>query len=147
MLLTLLEWVWYAAELYALTVLLICLFVPSVFRTSNWRKALWILLKQGKPLPFLGFLAVSVFSMITRTLCFLDTLLFPGLKDVEKEFFEQPGKLIFVLGHPRSGTTNIQNAISSIDNCFTGTLADVICISLVQKYMLQPFVSAVNFIL
>ena len=141
------EWLWLIARVYVVSIVVISVFLPRVFRTDNWRQAVWIVLKQGKPLPILGILFLSVYALVTRTLCSLDYVLFPGLKQVEREFFERPGKLVFVLGHPRSGTTNIQNAISSLDNCFTGTITDVVCNSLIQKYMLQPFGNAINFLL
>ena len=37
----------------------------------------------------------------------IEDYIFPGLKTIDKEFFMQPNKMVFVTGHARSGTTNV----------------------------------------
>ena len=81
-----LDYTWFAIKCYFLAILLISLLVPSVFQTTNWRKASWIILKQAKPLPILGLITLSLYAVFTRTLMFVENFLFPGLRQVEKEF-------------------------------------------------------------
>ena len=105
------------------------------------------LLKERKPAHLIKFAIMSLTFVTSRTLMVIEDFVFPGLKEIEKEWLDQPGKVIFVLGHPRSGTTNIQSALVSHPDCFSGQVSDIIFASLIQKYAMQPFLFLVDFIL
>jgi hypothetical protein len=138
---------WTLTKWYYLAILVISVACPSYFHTEPWLRLVIVLVKNKEWKQILGLIVSSIYTVAVRTFLVLDTLLFPGIKDVEKEFFEKPGKLIFVLGHPRSGTTNIHSALITHPNCIHGEMTDLFFPSLLQKYFSQPFAFLVNFIL
>ena len=111
---------WTLTKWYYLAILVISVAFPSYFHTEPWLRLVTVLVKNKEWKQILGLIVSSIYTVAVRTFLVLDTLLFPGIKDVEKEFFEKPGKVIFVLGHPRSGTTNIHSALNSHPNCING---------------------------
>ena len=68
----------------------------------------------------------------------IEDWIFPSLKDIEREFFTQPNKLVFITGHARSGTTNLHHALSAIEGVTTGIMFDLMFPSLILKYINTP---------
>jgi len=84
--------------------------------------------------------------MVNRFLMAIEDILFPGIDEYAKEVFTQPNKLVFILGHQRSGTTNVHKALSSINGVTTGTQFDLIFPSLILKYVFSHLASGVNWL-
>lgn len=143
---TLIATLWLIFQWYTLTIFTVSLLMPSVFHTDNWRKCLKIIAVK-RPVALIGFLLISLLSMVNRTLMCIEDILFRKLRTIEKEYFTKPGKIIFVLGHPRSGTTNLQKGVSSAEGCITGKVVDTIVPSLLLKYATKPFMAFVQLII
>ncbi len=82
-----------------------------------------------------------------RFLIVLEDLVIPSLKQIEHDLFNTPNRVIFVFGHPRSGTTNIHKGLSSLDGVATGHFYDILMSSLTMKYLCYPIVALLDKIL
>jgi hypothetical protein len=91
------------------------IFLPSVFHTKDVKKIVWIIGKEGKIGSVFAFAFVVVLSILNRTMVMVEDYLFPSLRRIEEEYFNKPNKIVFILGHPRSGTTNIHKAVSGLN--------------------------------
>jgi hypothetical protein len=76
----------------------------------------------------------------------IEDFIFPSLEEIEKEFFTKPNRLVLVLGHPRSGTTNVQKSLCSLPNSINGTQFDLMAPSLLMKYAVTPLRRVVNWL-
>ena len=74
----------------------------------------------------------------------VEDLLFPKIAQVTRDFFEKPGKVVLILGHPRSATTNLQKSMMSAPYTTGGNQYDLVFPSLILKYLCWPFRGLVN---
>ena len=130
--------VWISAEV-------VCkLIFPEYFMTTNYVLAIKRLFKQGNYKRLALTLFMSQLYQWNRFLINLEELLIPGLTKIEHDLFNTPNRVIFVFGHPRSGTTNIHKALSSLDGVATGHYYDILMSSLTMKYLCYPIVSLLD---
>jgi len=107
-----------------------------------WYKGSSRLLMQGRVFDFLVYCALSCLAFVNQTLMALEDVVFRDL--ALTDFSSESGKLVFILGHQRSGTTNVHKAVSSLQGCTTGTLFDLLFPSLLLKYTLRPMAGLLN---
>jgi omega-hydroxy-beta-dihydromenaquinone-9 sulfotransferase len=80
-------------------------------------------------------LAGPLYPRTTRFFFRLDEILYPGLADVSVE------QAIFIMGHPRSGTTYLQQLIGMTDAFAMFKTWQIVFPSIVQRKIARPFVS------
>ena len=122
-------------------------FDQELLHTETWWMAFFHLIKTGQLLWLCIHLLVTPWAILNRTLIVLEEFLVPKLQRIDFEFFQTPNKLVFVLGHPRSGTTNTQKSLSSINDCIWETYFDVVFPSLTLKYLFYPLFQIFNYLL
>lgn len=104
-----------------ITFLLVVFLVPSYFQSHLFVLGVTTFIKKGKLLSFTSFVLLAAVCALNRSLMTLEDVLFPGLAKVADEYFTKRNRLVFVIGHQRSGTTNVHKAVSSLASCTTGT--------------------------
>lgn len=82
--------------------------------------------------------------MTFMTAQWVERICLPGLARIEQEFFNQPNRLVFVCGHPRSGTTNLQKSLVSRPHVVHGHMIDFLLTPLALKYLLFPVARIFN---
>jgi hypothetical protein len=87
---------------------------------------------------------ISPLSFVNRFFICLEDWLVPSLKQIEHDLVNTPNRVIFVFGHPRSGTTNIHKGLSSLAGVATGHYYDILMPSLTLKYLCYPIVALLN---
>lgn len=91
------------------------------------------------------FLISNNINMWCRFWIMIEDVIFAStFEKIEKEFFQQENKMVFVAGHPRSGTTNVQKASTSIGNTISSTFFDQIFPSLIMKYPMMLIVRTLD---
>lgn len=101
---------------------------------STWTRALRcgrLLLGQGDVAGLMLLCVLCLFSALNGLLMALEDLLVPGLASLPLE------RVIFILGHHRSGTTNLHKALRPHPNLRTGTMFDALFPSLVLKRLFR----------
>lgn len=72
-------------------------------------------------------------------ICFaVEELLVPRLHEIETDLVNTAGRVIFVLGHARSGTTNVHKALCSLDGVTASRMYHLLVPSLILKYAFAP---------
>eukprot|EP00658_Telonema_sp_P-2_P023465 TRINITY_DN19404_c0_g1_i7.p1 TRINITY_DN19404_c0_g1~~TRINITY_DN19404_c0_g1_i7.p1 ORF type:complete len:321 (+),score=71.09 TRINITY_DN19404_c0_g1_i7:280-1242(+) len=69
----------------------------------------------------------------------LDDLIWPRLSEELKG-----RRMVWILGHQRSGTTNVHKAVASLPSVQTGTFFDLFFVALTLKYLMWPILGPVN---
>ena len=87
----------------------------------------------------------STLAALNRICIVIEDWLFPILHQIEHDLFSTPNRVIFILGHGRSGTTNVHKALSSLDGVATGTFYDMLMPSLMLKFVFAPFVKVLDY--
>jgi len=98
-------------------------------------RAAWKSLGPREALPTLGFPVYSAFTHLTMA---LDPLLYPDLDDVEVE------KPVFILGHPRSGTTFFHRLMTQTNEFPVFELWELLVPSLAARRVVAPIVDKVG---
>ena len=129
---------WFA---YCFVIVTLAFFFRDYFRTHTIWYCVALMLRK-RALGELAIFAITnlVFNVPSRTLYFLEDLLIPRLREIKVEYFENPGKVVFICGHARSGTTNLHKCLTSRPNTVCGIQADIIMSSVVQKYLMSPLI-------
>jgi hypothetical protein len=65
---------------------------------------------------------------------------------MEQELFNKPNnRVVLIIGHPRSGTTNVQKAFHALGRVGSVYYLDLIMSSLLMKYASAPAMSALDY--
>jgi len=86
---------------------------------------------RGKTFRRWAFIPPLVF-LATRVCLWLDNLLFPGYRKVEIR------KPVFIIGHPRSGTTFLHHLLTNSDNAVTFKAWHLFAPAITLRYLLRP---------
>jgi hypothetical protein len=114
--------------------------------TTNFVMMLRELLSQRNYSKVAVLLTLAHLSFVNRLFIVIEDFLFPSLKQVEHDLFNTPNRVIFIIGHYRSGTTNLHKALSSLDGVATGRVFDLVMPSLILKYISYPIVGLLDFL-
>lgn len=92
---------------------------------------MWTFLKHGqfRELSFYSFL--TTISLINRFFMKIEDIFIPQLKKTPLD------NVVFILGHPRSGTTNLQKSLKQHPSCIAGDMFDLIFPSLILKKIMH----------
>ncbi len=101
--------------------------IKAAYKTFGLRIALGTSLKIGVDLAMHAFLA-------------MDYVFFPGFNRVKVE------KPVFILGHPRSGTTFFHRLLTQTDEFATFKFADILLPSLTARALIRPFFNPMRFV-
>ena len=130
---------------YGTLVSVLCSLVfMDYFKTRNWWRSLVNILSQGKYNTLPLFIGLVPLGVLNKFFMNLEDIFLPSLNRLTHDFFEKPGKVVLVLGHPRSGTTNLQKSLMSLDFTTGGNQYDLVFPSLTLKYLCWPLRRAVN---
>lgn len=83
---------------------------------------------------FFWFLFGAPFHLFTRFCLWLDTVIFPELRQIEVE------RPVFIMGHPRSGTTFFQKQIYQSGEVASFSTWEIAFPSLIQRRLLMPLI-------
>jgi hypothetical protein len=92
-------------------------------------------------------LLIGHLAFLNRLFIVIEDFLFPSLKQVEHDLFNTPNRLVLIIGHGRSGTTNLHKGLSSLEGVATGHNYDFLMPSLILKYVFYPFVGVLDYVL
>jgi hypothetical protein len=115
--------------------------------TTNFVMMLRELLSQRNYAHIVKLLLISHFSFMNRFFIIIEDFLFPSLKQVEHDLFNTPNRLVLIIGHGRSGTTNLHKGLSSLEGVATGHNYDFLMPSLILKYVFYPFAGVLDYVL
>jgi len=102
---------------------------------STFFVAIALVLKERDVKGFISLIIVSLLVMFARYGMMLDDLVFPSLKEMERQLTNGDDRIVFILGMPRSGTTSTHDAITSHEECTSGISLDVVFPSLLTKFL------------
>ena len=82
-----------------------------------------------------------------KTFAIVDALIFgKEFKKIEEEFFERPNRVVFICGHPRSGTTNLQKSMVSRPHTIYGQMKDWLLYPVIFKYLFYPIAPILDYL-
>lgn len=92
---------------------------------------LWQFIRHKRFYDLYLFTLCTTVSYINRFFMMLEDFFMPQLQKIPMD------RVVFILGHPRSGTTNLQNALNTHPTCTSGDMIDLIFPSLILNNIIR----------
>ena len=138
----------YYGTVYVIAIIALGFMFPKFFNTETTWMCVRILLRKREYVVLAVFIANFILVNIpNKSFARVEQYLFYNeFKKIEEDFFNQPNRMVFICGHPRSGTTNLQKSLVSRPHTIYGQMKDWLLFSLILKYLFYPVAPVLDYI-
>ena len=142
------SWIACVSTVYVIVIIALGFMFPKFFNTETVWMCVRILIRERAYVVLAVFTVNSIFAAIpNKTFARIDQLFFnKEFKKIEEEFFEKPNRMVFICGHPRSGTTNLQKSMVSRPHTIYGQMKDWLLFPLILKYLFYPIAPVLDYL-